>query len=178
VALVSFLTYLPVRIITPAKVCLPFVLVFVGKDQIALALSATVILSALLVLLTMGLLIIGFDTAMFVRNPLAQNRVSDTGSGASYVQAQRKQNPNRKLVYYGVGLVLQYVSLSNSPSNGRFCCYRTLFSAPWGFSTFLRVYWHLWHFISTAQSFYSNTYWVIGVTPIHVPNVRNPGTPM
>jgi hypothetical protein len=139
IALVSFLAYLPVRIITPAKQCLPFVLVFLGKDQTALALSAAIILSILLILLIMGLLIIGFDTAMLVRNPLPRREMSETESGASYVQAQQKKNPNRKLVYYGVGILLQYVPLLTSISNRRFYYYRTLFSALWEFSTPLRI---------------------------------------
>lgn len=117
IALVSFLAYLPVRIITPAKQCLPFVLIFLGKDQTALAVSATIILSVLLILLIMGLLVIGFDTAMLVRNPIARSGIAETDSGASYVQAQQKKHPNRKLVYYGIGILLQYVSQLFSTSN-------------------------------------------------------------
>jgi hypothetical protein len=79
--------------------------------------SATIILSIILILLVMGLLIIGFDTAMLVRNPPPLRDIADPDSGASYVRAQQKKHPNRKLVYYGSGVFLQYVSLLISTSD-------------------------------------------------------------
>jgi hypothetical protein len=85
------------------------VLVFLGKDQMRLAIAATTILSFLLLVLLIGLLIIGFDTAMLKRNQTNSRGVTEMDSGELYVQAQQKKNPDRKLIFYGVGLLLQYV---------------------------------------------------------------------
>lgn len=104
--------------------------------------SATVILSILLILLVMGMLIIGFDTAMLVRNPPPQRDIVDPDSGASYVLAQQKKHPNRKLVYYGIGIFLQYVSFSISSSYCRSCYFQILFLALWEFSMPLPVSLH------------------------------------
>ena len=105
--------------------------------------SATIILSVLLILLVMGLLIIGFDTAMLVRSPPPQRDIADLDSGASYVRAQQKKNPNRKLVYYGSGIFLQYVIFPTSPSDCRCYYSQILFSVPWEFSMPLPTSSHL-----------------------------------
>ena len=127
-AVVSFVVYIPVRIITPAHRCVPFVLVFLGQDQPKLATAATIILSVLLLLLMIGMLILGFDSGMLKRNAV---KGRDLDSPGKYIQAQQKLNPDRKLVYYGAGLCLQFVeSLSNnlmidfSPSKFHYRCHR------------------------------------------------------
>ena len=96
------------RVITPEHRCLPFVLVFFGDDQSTLALAAAIILSVLLFILGIGLVVAGFDTGMFKRNPPAA-RGDDVASAIIYVDEKRKENPDRKLIYYGVPLFLQYV---------------------------------------------------------------------
>jgi hypothetical protein len=98
-----------VLVIEPHHHCVPFVFVFLGNDQTKLAITATIIIITLLVLLTMGMLVVGFDTAMLKRNP-ASSRDSDAGSVELYVQERHKRNPDRKLIYYGAGLLLQYVT--------------------------------------------------------------------
>ena len=88
---------------------MPFVLVFLGQDQHRLAMAAVIVLSSLLLLLVMGMLIIGYDTGMFKRTP-APSSDADGNSGPLYVQSQQKRNPDRKLIYYGAPLSMQYVS--------------------------------------------------------------------
>jgi hypothetical protein len=112
-AVISFVVYIPVRVIKPAHRCLPFVLVFLEQGQPRLAMAAVIILAALLLLLVMGMLIVGYDTGMFKRTP-APSRDADAESGPLYVQSQHKRNPDRKLIYYGVPLAIQYVSPPSS----------------------------------------------------------------
>src|SRR5271154_6482838 len=107
-AVISFVVYIPVRVIKPAHRCLPFVLVFLEQGQPQLAMAAVIILSVLLLLLLMGMLIVGYDTGMFKRTP-APSRDADAESGPLYVQSQHKRNPDRKLIYYGAPLAIQYV---------------------------------------------------------------------
>jgi hypothetical protein len=57
--------------------------------------------------LLMGMLVIGFDTSMFKRTPVTS--AVETNSGEQYVRSQQKKNPHRKIIYYGTGLLLQYV---------------------------------------------------------------------
>ena len=104
----AFAAYLPVRIITPAHQCAPFVFVFISQDQDKLAVAATIVLSALLVLLVMGILIVGFDTGMLIRKPKSLGSV-ELDSRGLYIQGQLKNNPDRKLIYYGASLLFQYV---------------------------------------------------------------------
>ena len=112
-AIISLIAYLPVRVIPPPKRCLPFVLIFLGEDQDELAIASTIILSILLIVLLINLLIIGFDTSMLIRT-----RVHVTGiepdSGELYVRTQQKKHPHRKVIFYGLGLFLQYVQPSIS----------------------------------------------------------------
>lgn len=117
IALVSLLVYLPVHIIAPATRCLPFVLIFLGKGQMQLAMAATAILTVLLLFLVVGLLIIGFDTAMLKRNQRTLRGAVDVDSGQVYIEAQQKKNPDRKLIFYGAGLVFQYVPSSFGLAN-------------------------------------------------------------
>lgn len=112
-ALVSFVVYLPVRVIPPVKFCIPFVLVFLGKDQDELAIAAAIILSILLLVVLLGLIIIGYDTQLFKRDTDRLRRIVELSSGDLYLQALQKRNPDRKLIYYGVGLFLQYVFISS-----------------------------------------------------------------
>jgi len=112
-AVISFIVYIPVRVIPPEHRCMPFVLVFLEKGQPRLALASVIILSVLLLLLVMGMLIVGYDTGMFKRTP-APSRDADGDSGPLYVQSQHKRNPDRKLIYYGGPLSVQYVSSSYS----------------------------------------------------------------
>jgi hypothetical protein len=106
-AIVSLIVYLPVAILPPPHRCLPFVLIFLGENQTELAIAATIILSVLLALLFINILIIGFDTSMLKR-PITVEGL-ETSSGVLYVRAQQKKNPDRKIIYYGTGLFLQYV---------------------------------------------------------------------
>ena len=104
----SFTAYLPVRIITPVHRCAPFVLVFLGQDQDKLAVAGTIVLITLLVLLVMGILIVGFDIGMLIRKPKSLGDI-DLHSRSLYIQGQLKNNPDRKLIYYGTPLLFQYV---------------------------------------------------------------------
>lgn len=106
-AIISFIVYIPVFVNAPGHHCVPFVFIF-GDDQTKLTITATIIIITLIVLLTMGMLIVGFDTAMLKRNP-ASSTGSDMDSVESSVRERHTLNPDRKLIYYGVGLFLQYV---------------------------------------------------------------------
>jgi hypothetical protein len=105
---VAFAAYLPVRIIAPVHQCAPFVFAFFSQDQDKLAVAATIVLSTLLVLLVMGILIVGFDTGMLIRTPKSLGGV-ELDSGGLFIQGQLKNNPDRKLIYYGTPLLFQYV---------------------------------------------------------------------
>ena len=106
-AILSILAYLPARLTAPANICIPFALIFRGNGQSKLAVAATIILSVLLVLLLMGLLVIGFDTAMLKRK-LPFPPVIGIPPDESDVSEQ-KSRPDRKLIFYGLPLFLQHV---------------------------------------------------------------------
>ena len=99
--MVSVVVYIPMRVITPAHRCVPFVLVFLGQGQSELAGAAIFILSSLLILLVMGILILGFDSGMLKRDPKILSDVD--------LNSQQKLNPDRMLVYYGATIFVQYV---------------------------------------------------------------------
>jgi hypothetical protein len=74
------------------------------------------------------MLILGFDSGMLKRDPKFLQAV-DLSSGDKYAQLHQKQNPDRKLVYYGAALFVQYVvpvyivlSLDFAPSQFHFGC--------------------------------------------------------
>src|SRR5579862_3248889 len=113
--LISFICYIPVRVTNSVRFCAPFVLVSLGKDQdvlatAALATAATIILSILLLVLMMGLLVIGYETKILKKEPLTLPWMVEMNSQEVYTQAQQKRSPDRKLIYYGLGVFLQYVS--------------------------------------------------------------------
>ena len=110
--------YIPIRIISPEHRCLPFVLVFLGTDQLPLAIASSVILPILLVILIALLLVVGFDTGMLKRKP-ASARGDDVASAVIYVEKRRKANPDRKLIFYGVPLLIQYARSHPAYANHR-----------------------------------------------------------
>jgi hypothetical protein len=83
--------------------------------QVAIAASA--ILSVLSLLLVVGLIIIGFDTAMLKRNRPTLRASEEMNSGQAYIEAQQKKNPDRKLIFYGAGLLFQYVRSSQGSTD-------------------------------------------------------------
>jgi uncharacterized protein (UPF0333 family) len=118
--------YIPARVIESPAQCAPFVLIFIGEAQVKLALAGTINLSLLLIVLFMSILIVGFDTSMFKRDTGPAATESDN-SAREYFRSQQKKNPDRKLIYYGVGLTLQYVSKSSFIANFRSFCYQILY---------------------------------------------------
>lgn len=82
-----------------------------------LAIAASAILSVLSLLLVVGLIIIGFDTAMLKRNRPTLRASGEVDSGQAYIEAQLKKNPDRKLIFYGAGLLFQYVRSSQGSTD-------------------------------------------------------------
>lgn len=90
---------------------------FLDHDGSRLAASGIIILSVLLVILLVGMMILGFETGLLKRLPRSIN-----GADLELLQQSQIGNPDRKLVYYGSGLFVQYVhpnlgKSDNSPSS-------------------------------------------------------------
>jgi len=112
-AIISVIVYIPAQVLPSTRFCIPFVLIFFKDDQsqAQLATAGTVTICILLLLLIMGLLVIGYDTALLKRERvISQSGAHEIHSADYYIQAQQKRNPDRKLLYYAVGLFLQNVS--------------------------------------------------------------------
>jgi hypothetical protein len=116
--LISFACYLPAYIIPSSHRCTPFIVTFLDHDGFRLAASGIIILSVLLVLLLVGMMILGFETGLLKRLPRSIN-----GTDLELLQQSQIGNPDRKLVYYGAGLFVQYVhpDLDKSDSSPSLC---------------------------------------------------------
>jgi fumarate reductase subunit D len=109
-ALVSFLVYIPVRVLPSSSFCLPFSLVFVEKNQERLALTATVILFILAAFLLVGLLVVGYNALIWKMQP-GNTGKRDEISSDHFLRIYQRRNPDRKLIFYGLAILVQYVSL-------------------------------------------------------------------
>jgi hypothetical protein len=102
--LISFACYLPAYIIPSPHRCTPFVITFFDHDGFRLATAGIIILSVLLLLLLISIMILGFETGLLKRLPRHIN-----GPDVELLQQSHIGIPDRRLVYYGAGLFVQYV---------------------------------------------------------------------
>ena len=108
IAVMSFASYIPARVVRTTAICYGFSLVPVGYHKRELAVAAAVILLTLLVLLVIGLARVGFHLITEKIKDRESSDNSDSARTGICIRYRRKADLN--LIYYGLPLVLSYVS--------------------------------------------------------------------
>ena len=130
-----------------------------------LALAAIIVLSSLLLLLITGLLRVWLrlDKKKAELDSSEDNRAS---SPRSEIQTQQKQNINRRVIYYSLPLIFQYVQTASLQTNVRLFLCPILYSPYRDLQIFLQISWHRLCQSQAALFYYFNISWAVDTIPL------------